>query len=209
VVNLNKEAIGKAKTELIVKFYSNSGLIGYGDAAIRVYPGSVKFSCNISSWPFESVTNNDRLFLGLSAVVKDESRLVIGDGFLDTPLFALKDGLSSRVPIDVLFDSKSSNQALLLFSFPAFSIHIYYDPVASLSSNVLSAPTSTADSSIVVYVSVGVGASALIGIVAGAIIFKRRRSSTAKTASNNLLSTSPQQTQGKSNNKSKGKFIYI
>jgi hypothetical protein len=212
VINLRKDAIGKAKIELIVEFYSNSGLIKYGDDSIRVFPGSVKFSCNISSWPFESL-RTDRLLLGLSAVssgeggiaVKDDSRLFIGDGFLEMPLFALKDGSLSSTPIQVMYDRKSSNQALVLLSFPAFSNHIYYDPVASLSSNEYAKIQSASDenpkeegSKTVIYVSVGVGVSALVGIIAGFVFFKRRSSTLTAAAESTFLPS-----------KRKGKFVHI
>ncbi len=59
------------------------------------------------------------------------SRLKVGDGFIETPFFAQANG--NDVSVKVYFEN--TNQASVLFEFPAYSRDLFYDPIASMSSN--------------------------------------------------------------------------
>jgi hypothetical protein len=115
--------------------------------------------------------------------------MTIGDGIFEFPLFALKEQSQSEESIDVFFEKRSSNQAIVLFGFPSFLSYLYYDPVASLESNAFSntavspSPTpsfSEPESSNwlsganIIYASCAAGAIALGAVVIGIVVIRKR-----------------------------------
>jgi hypothetical protein len=180
VTSTSGKFLASTTVQIIVELFSEVGLVKYGSSSIRVFPGSVKFSYNISSWPF--VSASDRLYLGIRSLASgnggvhsEGTRLKVGDGIIDMPLIAQTDG--KDVTIRVLFDKNSSNEAYLLFEFPSFSRSLYYDPVASLSSNPF-ASSSIADSSssyqLVIALSCGAAALVLGSAIFGIFLYRKR-----------------------------------
>jgi hypothetical protein len=193
VVNITSKSglsSGKANVEVTVELFAEAGMVEYGDSSIRVFPGSVKFSYRVDRWPFSSVS--DRLYFGIRSIASgsggvysEGNRLKVGDGFIDTPAFAQAD--AKDVPINVFYEKSSSNEAFLLFEFPAFFSTLYYDPVASLSSNSFAnAPENVASSwfsgTNIIYVSCG-AVVFVIGSAIFAIAFYRKRSRSLHTFS--------------------------
>jgi hypothetical protein len=194
VMNTEKAVIGTVELTMIADFYSAKGFVKYGKPNLLVFPDAVKFSFNISYWPFSST--NDRLYLSIDAVSSGSkgiyfngSRMTIGDGIFEFPLFALKEQSQSEESIDVFFEKRSSNQAIVLFGFPSFLSYLYYDPVASLESNAFSntavspSPTpsfSEPESSNwlsganIIYASCAAGAIALGAVVIGIVVIRKR-----------------------------------
>jgi hypothetical protein len=199
VFSLQKSYLGVARLEMQLEFYMNNGSIRYGDSLVPLYPGSVKFSFKISNWPFQST--NDRLYLGMSAVSSGTvdlslkgSRINIGDGFILTPFFALKDNSQEKVPIQISNDKVSESQGMLLFDFPAFSNYIYYDPVASMNSNSFAKIEEAASNWVSTFLAVFIQILILAAISAAVWYIRRRRTplpkqSTTAGASNNKKSS--------------------
>ncbi len=174
--------LAQTTVDMIIELFSETGTVRYGKSLIRVYPGSVKFSYKISKWPFQFKT--DRLYLailsiasGNGGVFSEGSRLKVGDGFIETPFFAQADG--ADVPIKVYFEKNSTNQASVLFEFPAFDSNLFYDPIASLSSNPY-ASEATIESTWfsgmnVIYVSCGAAAFVLGAVTLAFVLHRRKR----------------------------------
>jgi hypothetical protein len=181
---------GYTNVEITIELFAEAGMVQYGGSLIRVFPGSVKFSYRVDKWPFSLVS--DRLYLGIRSIASgsggvysEGNRLKVGDGFIDTPAIAQAD--AKDVPIKVFYEKSSSNEAFLLFEFPAFFSTLYYDPVASLSSNPFAnAPENVASSwfsgTNIIYVSCG-AAVFVIGSAIFAIALYRKRSRSLHTFS--------------------------
>jgi hypothetical protein len=173
--------LAQTSVDVIIELFSETGTVSYGKSSIRVFPGSVKFSYKISKWPFNSRT--DKLYLailsiasGNGGVFSEGSRLNVGDGFIETPFFAQADG--NDVPIKVYFEKNSMNQASVLFEFPSYFSDLFYDPIASLSSNPY-ASEAKADlpwfsGANVIYVSTG-AVVFVLGAVTLAVVVHRRK----------------------------------
>jgi hypothetical protein len=188
--------IAQTNVEVTIELFSEAGSVKYGNSFIRVFPGSVKFSYKISRWPFTTVS--DRLYLGIRSVASgnggvytEGDRLKVGDGFIETPFIAQADG--ADVPIKVFYEKNSSNEAYLLFEFPSYFSTLYYDPVASLSSNPFSNVAVVESSSWfsgmnIIYVSCGAAALVLgTGIFAFVLHRKRSRSRPVNTKTTQLV----------------------
>jgi hypothetical protein len=139
----------QVSVELNGMIFSQNGTIPYGDGTVDVYEGSVKISYLISNWPFKY--DNSTLFLAVTVGSsgrgvnnsrsvgengEDRPKISVGDGFFDTPTYALHDNLT--LPIKVRFlvdsDSDSGSQAGVIFEFNKFNTSLYYDPVSVLGS---------------------------------------------------------------------------
>jgi hypothetical protein len=206
VTSKSGEFIALTTVEVIVELFSEVGSVKYGSSSIRVFPGSVKFSYKLSSWPFASVS--DRIYLGIRSmasgnggVYSEGTRLRVGDGFIDTPLIAQVDG--NDVPIRALFNKNSSNEAYLLFEFPSFAKSLYYDPVASLSSNAFASSSAAVDSSstsqLIIFISCGAAAFVLGSAIFGIFLYRKRSrslnaGSTSKTTQ--LVQTQKSENRG-------------
>jgi hypothetical protein len=190
VRNASYQYLGSVQVELSLEFFLSAGKVGYGNTAIQVFPGSVKFTCTIKNWPFAS--SSDRLYLGIASVASGSggisvqgTRIIIGDGYMDTPFFAQKDASKEFAPIQVLFDRKSLNQAMVLFEFPAFSSSLVYDPVVSLNSNPFVLKAAEAESWFTGAAAAGViGGASVFGLLAlgGAVYYVRRRKQVSRSA---------------------------
>jgi hypothetical protein len=149
-VSVSGKSVGVVVTALL---FNETGNYAYGNSSVAVDPNSVKFSYNITNWPF-SVANGSFLYLALTVssggngvnLTSSGQGFTIGNGVLSTPTFAYVD--EKYAPISVKFktdaDDSQGCQAKILFAFPQFAHNVYYDPVASASSTSTAAPSSKA-----------------------------------------------------------------
>jgi hypothetical protein len=120
--------------------FNDTGNYTYGDNTISVDPTTIKFSYNISSWPFKNpsgstlylliTASSDGTTLGTDA---DTKGLVVGNGRFRLPNYAFLDDTVTKIVIGYNRDSSvtSGSQAGLVFAFPQFNRTLYYDPVGS------------------------------------------------------------------------------
>eukprot|EP00475_Leptophrys_vorax_P025229 TRINITY_DN3527_c0_g1_i1.p2 TRINITY_DN3527_c0_g1~~TRINITY_DN3527_c0_g1_i1.p2 ORF type:complete len:473 (-),score=124.75 TRINITY_DN3527_c0_g1_i1:1613-3031(-) len=129
-----------------VQTYNASGFISYGALNSSVDPSCVKFTYNVTNWPFPANSSNSSLYLSLTLAsgqqqfnaTADKSGIKVGGGLFSTPSFAYLDGSSMPSPVDVLYgvDSEDTNgtQGFVVFKFSQFNGSLYYDPLAYSSS---------------------------------------------------------------------------
>lgn len=134
-----------------VEQYFTHGSTQNGDQPISIPFGGLKFSLNVTRWPFTSPSQTLVLNVTLGNITEDEpftgadsfshqpnsSNMAkigfSGDQFLQMPLLAVVDGAMQAIQIGVSADL--SVGITLSLTFPAFSSSLVYDPV--LASNTL------------------------------------------------------------------------
>ena len=87
--------------------------------------------------------------------------------------------------IKVYFVKNSTNQASVLFEFPAFFNDLFYDPIASLSSNPYASEAVVESvwfsGMNVIYVSCGAAAFVLGGVILAVVLIRRKNKGSTKS----------------------------
>jgi hypothetical protein len=176
VLSLSKSLIGRINFTIDAEFFDQSGTLQYGSSKFSVFPGSLKLSYQISSWPF--TFSNSSLYMGMissssgSGIFRSGSKVSIGNGLIDCPLLAFAD--QKEQAIQVSLKESSSKEALFLFRFPQYSRSLYYDPVISLQPSSTSS-SSSEDSLLYPILGGGIGILAVGGALLGYFVHVRRQ----------------------------------
>jgi hypothetical protein len=144
---------------LSVYIATASGTYTYADATFPVNANDVKYTIEVSNWPFASSTNKLQFGLAMQTDTTDtagtntiktksdvtSASVAVGGAVIETPLLAIID---DTVSTNVL-TSTYGNGTGIQFTFPSFAKSLVYDPTVDTSGNrdTSSFSSSTADSS--------------------------------------------------------------